>query len=343
MVPAGLSGVPAERLPGLDLLRALMMLLGIVVHAGIPYASGGTSPGYWVSPERSVGVTVLLLVIHHWRMPIFFFLAGFFGRRLLLRYGGSHFLRNRARRILLPWVVTLSLLTPVMVWVARWNGSAEVHAAPLHLWFLEYLLLFSLALAAMWWWDALGWLDQAGRWLWSRRGRLWMIAPTALALQLFPLAVVPYPAEFLPWWEVVVTHGWFYATGAMFGAARPALAWRWLGLVAVVSTGLNLWLTEQAVQGGAIPGWWLACSASVVIWSTLGAMMGWAMEYSGRAPRAVKNLADASYWIYLVHFPLALALPRLLSAVVPGVAWPLAASVGLTLVISWATRPRRIL
>ncbi|MCX6599868.1 MAG: acyltransferase family protein [Acidobacteria bacterium] len=342
MVPAQPIAVPAERLPGLDLLRALMMLLGIVVHTGIPYASGGTSPGYWVAPQQSIGVTVLLLVIHHWRMPVFFFLAGLFGRRLLLRYGAADFLRHRARRILLPWLVSLAVITPVMPWVAEWNRSAERHAAPLHLWFLEYLLLFSMLMAALWRWDALRRLDQLGGWLWRRAGGLWLLVPTALTLPLFPYAVVPYPAEFLPWWQVVVTHGWFYAAGAMFDAVRPALPWRRLILLALIATGLNLWLTEQAVRGIDIPGWWLGCSASLEIWSTLGALTGWAMEYSRRPPAALRSLADASYWIYLVHFPLALVLPRLLSAVLPGIALPLAAAAGLTLAISWGTRSRRL-
>lgn len=336
------SSSRTERLPGLDLLRAAMMLLGIVVHAGIPYAAGGTSPGYWVAPERSLAVTVLLLVIHHWRMPVFFFLAGFFGRHLLQRDGARGFLRQRARRILVPWLVALAMLTPVLMWVARWNGS-RMHEAPLHLWFLEYLLLFSLALAAAWPVDQLRWLDRIGAFVWKQPGLagwLGLAVPTMATLMLFPHAVVPYPAEFLPWWQVVLTHGWFYATGAMFYAARPRLAWARWGLLAIALLPLNLWLTERSALGEGVPAFAVAASAACLIWATLTAMVGAAMNYSGELSPPVREISAASYWIYLVHFPLALALPKAVSAFLPGVVWPLLLVVVLTFVVSWRTRPR---
>lgn len=335
-----------QRLAGLDLLRAAMMLLGIVVHAGIPYAVGGMSPGYWVAPERSMAVTVVLLVIHHWRMPVFFFLAGFHGRHLLQRDGATGFLRQRARRILVPWLVALALLTPVMAWVARWNGSQALHEAPLHLWFLEYLLLFSVALVVAWQGDRLRLLDRIGAFVWSGRGWsrwLGLVGPTMATLGLFPYGVVPYPAEFTPWWQVALTHGWFYAAGAMFYAARPHVRWRPLGTLAIALLPLNLWLTERAVAGVMVPGYWLIVSAACLIWATLAALVGAAMNYSsGLSPR-LREVAEASYWIYLVHFPLALALPKAVSAVVPGVWLPLLLVVAASFVVSLKTRPRRLI
>ena len=326
------------RLAGLDAVRAAMMLLGIVVHSAIPFASGGTSAGYWVAPEQSLSVTVVLLVIHHWRMPVFFFLAGFVAWRLTGTRGVEAFLRNRGRRILGPWLASLVLLTPVMGLVADWNGSAARHPAPFHLWFLEYLLLFSMVLAAIRHWASEG-LEAAARWCWSR-SRWWVVAaPTAAALVLFPYAVVPYPAEFLPWWQVVVTHGWFYAAGAMFQAARPVLPWRALLAVVPAATAANLWLTRRAVEAGDVPDWLLAMSASAVIWTTLGALIGWASGWRSSAPRLVQELSRASYWIYLVHFPLALALPRVLSLWMPGIALPLLGTVLLTLLLAWGLWP----
>ena len=73
-----------ERLHSLDSLRAIMMMLGIVLHASIAYIGGEPSFGWPMrDPNADSGFLLWLLVwIHNFRMPIFMFIAGFFAALL---------------------------------------------------------------------------------------------------------------------------------------------------------------------------------------------------------------------------------------------------------------------
>ena len=72
-----MSLAPApERYHGLDALRGIAMLLGIVLHAAIPYYP---DLEMWPKDRNSSEVIGLIFdFIHMWRMPVFFMLAGFF-------------------------------------------------------------------------------------------------------------------------------------------------------------------------------------------------------------------------------------------------------------------------
>ena len=76
------------RYHGLDGLRASMMLLGIYLHAAVAYSFAG---GWPYKDERSLVSTfhVSLGLIHAFRMPVFMFMAGFFGALLYVKRGWS--------------------------------------------------------------------------------------------------------------------------------------------------------------------------------------------------------------------------------------------------------------
>ena len=155
-----------QRYHGLDGLRGVAMLLGIVLHATLPYFSrlGGIEAFWPADDDQSVLLFLVFDFIHIWRMPVFFLLAGFFAHLVLERRPDSTFVMDRLRRIVLP----LLLFGPVMavivppIWIYGWSGviSLETFRDVLaerpnlessgdlvaHLWFLYYLLLMYGAL-----------------------------------------------------------------------------------------------------------------------------------------------------------------------------------------------------
>ena len=157
-----------QRYHGLDGLRGFAMLLGIVLHATLPYFSRLAGFEYFwpADDDQSVLMFLVFDLIHIWRMPVFFLLAGFFAHLVLERRPDSTFAMDRLRRIALP----LLLFGPVMavivppIWVYGWSGvvSLETFRDTLmespslessgdlvaHLWFLYYLLLMYAALMA---------------------------------------------------------------------------------------------------------------------------------------------------------------------------------------------------
>ena len=74
-----------DRYHGLDALRGIAMLLGIVLHAAIPYYPD-LPPDIWPTDRNSSEVIRLIMdFIHMWRMPVFFMLAGFFANLIISR------------------------------------------------------------------------------------------------------------------------------------------------------------------------------------------------------------------------------------------------------------------
>ena len=145
----------------LDSLRAVMMLLGIVIHAVLPYLPDPESKMPFHDPN--VGNMAYLLVIffiHSFRMPIFFVMAGFFAAMMRERRGSGGLLINRFRRIVLPfavgWVVLFPLLEGTRSYFRAGRGlgglyeaardlfAGRLYADPnlTHLWFLYYLAFF---------------------------------------------------------------------------------------------------------------------------------------------------------------------------------------------------------
>ena len=75
--------VDNARYHGLDALRAIAMILGIVVHASLPFFD---TRGIWPSDEyESPLIQSIFSFIHLWRMPLFFILAGFFANLVISR------------------------------------------------------------------------------------------------------------------------------------------------------------------------------------------------------------------------------------------------------------------
>ncbi len=174
---------PADRLHALDAVRAFALLAGILLHATLPFLQG--VPGWATVEAPSATLATVWYVIHMFRMPVFFLIAGFFGRMLLERRGTKAFIRDRAKRILIPLAAGLPVVVLLTV-VAYLLGAlatgmkladlatmqppgqetgqqgAQTGFGLAHLWFLYYLAIFyALALALRAVFHAV--LDRAGR------------------------------------------------------------------------------------------------------------------------------------------------------------------------------------
>jgi len=110
------SGSP-ERRHDLDALRAAAMLLGIALHAAIPYAP--QFPWAVRDSQTSDGFILLFMSIHGFRMPLFFLISGFFTAMVWRQKGLAILLRQRVLRILLPCLLAAVTILPLMSWITR--------------------------------------------------------------------------------------------------------------------------------------------------------------------------------------------------------------------------------
>jgi glucan biosynthesis protein C len=151
-----------KRYYAFDSLRATMMLLGIVIHSAMTFSSKLEIQFSLKAKETSDVFYFIIYFIHTFRMPIFFLVAGFFGSFLFYNKSPNQMLKNRFRRIFLPFLVFLLLLQPVTsfafkYYMALMNGEMPIslskHFSNLwsyvpfslgHLWFLYYLFIISV-------------------------------------------------------------------------------------------------------------------------------------------------------------------------------------------------------
>lgn len=339
---------PPDRWHALDAVRALALLLGVLLHATLSYLPGAEYWYIVGDQRPSTALCMLFFLVHSFRMLTFFLIAGFFARLALLRWGEAHFIRDRLKRIALPlligWPLVLTSIIGVIVWSAwlKAGGTFPAETTPppaltaehfplTHLWFL-YLLLWLYA-AALLFRGAGRLVDRDGRLaraldLLMQRG-LHGLAPVLLAL---PIAVaLPYTANWTPWFGIPTPDQSLYPNlGASLAFAcafafgwwlqREARRWltqiqagrrRFLLLAAIgwaVSVGL-LGLTPPA-QTTLEPGTLALATYAYALtgWSLTLALLGYALQYGQAYSAPRRYLADASYWIYLIHLPLVMAM-----------------------------------
>jgi peptidoglycan/LPS O-acetylase OafA/YrhL len=221
---------PTDRYHALDALRGFAMLLGILIHAGLPYAT--IKLPFWpVHDARgTVGMDLFLFASHDFRMQTFFLLAGFFGALLYARYGFVGTAAHRLKRIALPLVLGMATILPALLAVSVYaaNATGRVglaqtqdnpvlaaalasgesparmtllfftsgefmnHMIPGHMWFLWYLLLcFAVMLPVAWVADRLRDRSAGRRWDAAARRLL------ASRVRWLVLAAITYPIVLL--------------------------------------------------------------------------------------------------------------------------------------------------
>ncbi len=362
-----------SRYHGLDSLRAVMMLLGIYLHAVVAYSNTGGWP-YKDEASLTDALNVSLGVIHSFRMPVFFVMAGFFAALLYLRRGARSFAENRARRVLVPFVAGWVLLFPTVAALSMygrlWRLSDPVRQVwkfvtssrimdffhPMHLWFLEYLILFyAMALAAN---AVAGAIPAAVREAWKGFFRavlesawrpLVFAIPTYLTLIQMSGGGLDDPPGFMPTPRIVLAYlvffafGWFlYRNVDLLPTCQRYL--RTQLTVCVLAIPFSMWY-EHGWDGSHNTTYYVRAGYhAIFVWCLVFALIGVFQRYLGRPIARMRYLSDASYFLYIVHMPVFLVIQLVLARF----AWPalvkcsvlLAAGVPVMLFMyDWLARP----
>ena len=345
-----LAHPPRERLHGLDAVRGVALLLGLVVHASMSWIPGAQY--FWVVSDASPGelAGLLFYVPHMFRMLLFFLVAGLFARMACERLGTLSFVRDRARRIAIPlaslWFPMLMTIVAVIAWNAWLVNDGNMPPAPeapplsprnfplTHLWFLYVLLLCYVAALALR--ATLGRSafvqrasDACVRMLASPIGPLLLALPLGAALvthaKWFAWFGIPTPDQSLyPSLAACVAFGSAFGFGWLLHR-QQALLQRWathwplhlsIAISATVGCVLHVGLAPKllpATQDAATVGY--AIAYALAGWSWTFAIVGLGLRFlSGHSPIR-RYLADASYWIYIAHLPLVMALQVAMSRV----------------------------
>jgi glucans biosynthesis protein C len=318
--------------------------------------------------STSAALGIAFFVIHVFRMSVFFLIAGFFSRALRERLGTGGFVKNRLRRIALPLLAFYLLVTPftfiAFIWGMRQLGlpgpplvppPAPLVGPPMpwgHLWFLYLLLLLYVAVVAgrslCTALDARGSFRTAvtrlfGVLMSSRLMALVLAAPVAASLYAVswwqPWHGIPAPLiGFVPNVPALLAYGGAFVCGWLMHRETRALgslaaAWPLHLAAAIVSTAVALALVGITPRFGPVPlsvgsRATYAFAYLLATWCWTFALVGLAVRLLSAASTRWRYLADASYWIYIVHLPIVWLLQAWM------LRWPLHWSVKFVLVIA---------
>ena len=312
------------RYHALDAMRASMMLLGIYLHVVLGYAN----IGHWAFIESHPSRVLLpsLVFIHAFRMPAFFAMAGFFGALLWTQRGPAAFVSNRARRVLLPfvlfWIVIYALMTAlgvVRVFGIRQlphaflSAIASRHPRPMYLWFLEYLALLYVVCGVVAWsaeWWPTRWKDRlhnAFRWALKQP-----FAPALFALFLWAQLVrmngtLNDTSGFLPEPLILLAHlppfcfGWLLYTNRDLLDRFRRHVWIYLALAVP-----SFFIYGLAPSGGHP---YLKAAGNVLLcWLCIFAITGLFLKYCSAASPRWRYMSDSSYWLFIMHMPVVVGL-----------------------------------
>lgn len=307
-------------------MRAALMLLGIPYHVAMAYRANDV----WIANagEGDLAFTWLAAIIHLFRMPAFFIIAGYFASLLLSRRSPMEWLKSRFVRLGLPFLACLLTLNPLLnlfcemsnyhIWraLASWERNSLVSGGywVRHLWFIIVLLYLSGAAALLY--HVAPKLAQANM---SERVDRWLARNTTMAVLIVGIALGLWEAgaielfyiaglatngpqellrldqliEFAPWFVA----GWIVARSPHFRSAlyRPSAI---LGVVALMSATAYLLFSKDVHPMSE------RFIATVAAITMTQALLAGFKHFADRPHPAVKAIVASSFVIYLVHLPI---------------------------------------
>ncbi len=311
------------------------MLLGIVIHSSMSYSSSNDMTWPLRAKDTSDKFYYLVDFIHAFRMPVFFLVAGFFGALLFYDKGPEQMLKNRFKRILLPFLVFVMILNPFIMYAYKYcsgvfDGQAPIAASEhfsslwsyipfglFHLWFLYYLFVISLLVylfSKMTKRISVLSVDNFFE-LTFKNPMYRLLTLTSISfviLFLFGAKSFETSASWLPDLGVLTYFLAFYLTGW--------LLYRQKGLVTslrnfdtaaviigVIAFCVKVYFDDQmSLMQLQIVNSIITCSLSIGI-------IGLFLRFADLPNNTVTYFVNSAYWVYLVHFFIAVLLSGLVN------------------------------
>ncbi len=342
-MPAMARPLPTSPIPrhfGLDWLRIAAFAILIAYHVGMVFVPWGF---HAKSPHGADWAVLPMLAVNAWRLSLLFVVSGYASRALLGRATGvGGFLGQRTMRLLVPLAFGVAVLVPPQSFVElvtqhgyrasfatfwlhdyfRFGKLAGIGLPALnHLWFVLYLWLYTVVLAALVGVASVtaagpvhGALVRAGtmQHLFERvfAGPLVLLVPTAWLIGVhawwFPMGYETHdPAHDLMAHLIYLPA--FLFGFALAGAPRVLAAcvrYRWpAGIAAILGYGVIVGI--ELSSDAAEPPRWLyptyGAAHAIQQWGAIVALIGHAERRWNRDHRWRPLLTEAVFPFYLVH------------------------------------------
>ncbi|MDO9553496.1 acyltransferase family protein [Rhodonellum sp.] len=344
-----------ERLHSLDSLRAIMMLLGLVIHSTITYAITDYGAAWPLKDPNSTHLSNDFIVdfIHAFRMQIFFVVSGFFGAMLFYERTPMKMVKNRVDRIVLPFIVFVLLLWPTIFFAFRYSGlvfsgnpdaltivisrfsdwNTFVPPRTFHLWFLYYLAMITffvvvLALVAKRIPVATGTISKVFNWAIQKPILRILVFAGISAIVYFIMGTsqVNTSTSFIPDFNTFLYYFVFYTVGWILFKSKHLLdtfkKYDWMNtILGIILFSILFFMNASFGLEAKI------ILKSIMLWLFIFGITGLFIRYGSNHSARMRYISDSSYWVYLIHLPFTAFIPSLI------VDWPIPATLKFLFVL----------
>ncbi len=303
----------------LDLLRIFACFVQFPFHTAKVF---DFDPEYHVKNAVHSGVLDLFAAFCHvWRMPLFFFIAGFAAATMLSSRTTLVFVKDRFVRLLPPLLVGLVLFAPAIKYLERLGGidlrpsGLRPTSGPItidyldfywrffsrlnqftwsHLWFIVYLLLFALLFGWLLRLMARGYDRMAG-------SALWLMAPAAVAAlsEVFLRPIYgDLPNLFGDFANMTIEVAFFLMGGLV--SRQPRIE-RVITARPLVLLALGLAAFALFYWGRADFGWLARAARGVAAWCLVAGLLGFGRRLSTRRTAFDRYMGEATLPLYVLH------------------------------------------
>jgi len=316
-----------ERIVYIDYLRNFANLVRCFIHASVPYMMT-YAPMWPVNDKGSWFFDFTIFELHLFVMELFFMISGFMFAMELNNKSVKKIIKNRFKRIVIPFLFGLVLLVPIVLsmfsisnysefsllqldvlkqsYFSGWRLGIENFFPTAHLWFLYYLILFytltiffkkfllkikffSIVYLFVGIFVSITCMFYMNRWIVDN-----------------PITLVPEIPSFIHYFCFFLIGFFVYNSEKLYSSlkiyANKILI---IGIVfGVLSIVPQLWFTKTnlsyyiIIKSSAIV---LSCSA--IYFLTIG-IWGYFSKLEIKDSKILRYFTDSSYWVYLSNMPL---------------------------------------
>jgi glucans biosynthesis protein C len=317
-----------ERRHDLDWLRVIAIVLLLYFHAAMIFVAEW---GWHIkNAETSNLLLELNFFLSRWRMALLFLISGIGTSYALGFRSGGEYLRERVKRLLVPLVFGMLVVVPPQIYLERltqghdyvsylafYRSVFEGRPYPMgntswhHLWFVAYLLIYSIVLLPLFLWlrtqrgqRAAGAVQR----LLGRTGIYVLGAPLAAVLAALWVRY-PGPQNVVDDWAFLLYYLVFFAYGFLLSRAdglwrqieerrRTSLS---LALLAIVGINYLRW-NGLSPEAGYSPGFLLFLGTLAFnAWFWVLAILGYAKRYLNFRNRFLDYANEGIYPFYILH------------------------------------------
>ena len=318
----------------IDFLRVFAFMLLILYHVTMLYAQG---EGWHVkSAYQTDALSIPRLLVNQWRMPLLFIISGLAISFVWHKYSAGQFAMKRISKLMVPLLFGMAfVVAPQCYYEAlgkgliepgfikfmgqyltfqdfpdeAWAGEKEIHWTWNHLWYLPYLLFYTLALIPI---AKLidGPLAGFRKWFQNLRGA-WIIVLPLVPLMIYGHFVFPkFPYishALLDDWYAHVMYFTFFLIGYLIG--RDAGFWAELARIrkvtlALAATFFVLFILRNEFMPDDASFMLEKVSALITYanrWLWIVTIFGWGHHLMNRPMKWLPYATEAVFSWYILH------------------------------------------